>query len=103
MGGDEFCAVLPGSHGDVSALPERLGRLCSAEPTRDAPSLSIGLVRDDEEPTTDLQSLIQRADHVMYVLKRWRKESRFAADGEVRTEPTQTPVQTPEREPGKTL
>ena len=78
IGGDEFCAILPGGNGDGSVLLERLGRLGSADPSCGAPALSFGLVRDDP-PLTNLQGLIQRADQVMYVLKRWRKEHTFAA------------------------
>lgn len=80
VGGDEFCAVLPGGNGDPSVLPERLARLCDSQPTPETPALSIGLVRDDEQPATDLQTLIRRADHTMYVRKRWRKIHRFATN-----------------------
>lgn len=73
VGGDEFCAVLAGGHGDGTALLERLTRLASPDPASGTPAMSYGLVRDDNQPETDLSRLIQRADHVMYVLKRWRK------------------------------
>jgi diguanylate cyclase (GGDEF)-like protein len=73
VGGDEFCAVLAGSQGDGSVFLERLARLATSDPASGIPSLSFGLARDDGQPSTDMRSLIQRADHVMYALKRWRK------------------------------
>lgn len=73
VGGDELCAVLAGSQDDGSVFLERLARLATSDPANGIPSLSFGLTRDDGQPSTDMQGLIQRADHVMYALKRWRR------------------------------
>lgn len=82
LGGDELCAVLTGSQGDGSALLSRLSRLAQPDPANGRPALSVGLARDDRAATTDLERLVQRADHVMYALKRWRRERVFAPDRE---------------------
>jgi diguanylate cyclase (GGDEF)-like protein len=82
LGGDELCAVLTGSQGDGSALLSRLSRLAQPDRESGRPAMSIGLARDDRAATTDLERLVQRADHVMYALKRWRRERTFAPDRE---------------------
>jgi diguanylate cyclase (GGDEF)-like protein len=82
VGGDEFCAVLTGSQGDGSALLARLSRLAKADPSSGRPAMSVGLARDDGAMGTDLDRLVQRADHVMYALKRWRRERTFAPNRE---------------------
>lgn len=82
LGGDELCAVLTGSQGDGSALLSRLSKLAQPDPASGRPAMSVGLARDDRAATTDLERLVQRADHVMYALKRWRRERTFAPDRE---------------------
>ena len=82
VGGDEFCAILRGSQGDGSSLLARLSQLSTPHPHSGVPALSIGLSRDDGAATTTLPLLVQRADHFMYMLKRWRREQTVAADRE---------------------
>jgi diguanylate cyclase (GGDEF)-like protein len=80
VGGDEFCAILRGPQGDGSSLLARLAQLSTPPAHSGVPALSIGLSRDDGTAATTLPLLIQRADHFMYLLKRWRRERTVAAD-----------------------
>jgi GGDEF domain-containing protein len=79
--GGELCAVLRGSPRDGAQLVSRLSRL-SRLCTRGgkAPVLRIAVVRDDGDPSTHLESLVQRAGSLLQVLKQRRSERVFTAD-----------------------
>jgi len=74
LGGDEFCALLPGQDGETAAaMAETLiaavhaSRFAFADDVR--PSLSIGLATT-QSPEDDYESLWLRADSALYVAKR---------------------------------
>ena len=72
--GGELCAVLRGSPRDGAQLVSRLSRLCRGG----APALRLAMVRDDGDPSTHLEGLVQRARSLLQGLR--RTERVFTAD-----------------------
>lgn len=77
--GGELCAVLRGSSHNSADLVARLSRLCARGGVK-TPALRIAVVRDDGDPSTHLDCLIQRAGALLHATKRRSSERMFAAD-----------------------
>lgn len=77
LGGEEFCAVVPGKHGDeLHALAERARRLLDGADmsmifgsTDRRVTASIGVVDTRQFPGTDAPFLIRMADQALYLAK----------------------------------